>query len=147
MSNSACSVLCWPVDEYSLDSHTLGTATHTFKSWNSMIIRVNFLILIPENFGRCLLMPCLLLSPGHQQLWYIGFTMRGCLSSMMFSCVILLSWNDRKYKYILVSINLTHCGLVMVYMATEILINIGLGDGLVPNGTKPLPEPVLTYYW
>ena len=24
------------------------------------------------------------------------------------------------------------------------LINIGSGNGLVPDGTKPLPEPVLT---
>ena len=23
------------------------------------------------------------------------------------------------------------------------LVNIGLGNGLVPSGTKPLPEPVL----
>ena len=29
-------------------------------------------------------------------------------------------------------------------MATEIWVNIGLGNGLVPGGTKPLPEPVLT---
>ena len=24
--------------------------------------------------------------------------------------------------------------------------NIGSGNGLLPDGTKPLPEPVLTYY-
>ena len=29
-------------------------------------------------------------------------------------------------------------------MATEIWVNIGSGNGLVPDGTKPLPEPMLT---
>ena len=31
-------------------------------------------------------------------------------------------------------------------MATEIWVNIGSGNGLLPNGTKPLPEPMLTYH-
>ena len=31
-------------------------------------------------------------------------------------------------------------------MASEILVNIGSGNGLVPNGAKPIPEPVLTYH-
>ena len=30
-------------------------------------------------------------------------------------------------------------------MATEIWVNIGSGNGLVPDGTKPLPEPMLTF--
>ena len=29
-------------------------------------------------------------------------------------------------------------------MATEILVSIGSGNGLVPSGTNPLPEPMLT---
>ena len=29
-------------------------------------------------------------------------------------------------------------------MATYIWVNIGSGNGLLPNGTKPLPEPSLT---
>ena len=29
-------------------------------------------------------------------------------------------------------------------MATEIWVNIGSGNGLLPNSTKPLPEPMLT---
>ena len=29
-------------------------------------------------------------------------------------------------------------------MVTEILVNIGSGNGLLPDGTKPLPEPMLT---
>ena len=30
-------------------------------------------------------------------------------------------------------------------MALEILVNTGSGSGLLPDGTKPLPEPMLTY--
>ena len=30
-------------------------------------------------------------------------------------------------------------------MATQILVNIGKGNGLLPDGTKQLPEPMLTY--
>ena len=30
-------------------------------------------------------------------------------------------------------------------MATEIWVNIGSGNGLLPDGTKPLPEPMFTY--
>ena len=38
---------------------------------------------------------------------------------------------------------LTHCGQGH-HMATEIWVNIGSGNGLLPDGTKPLPEPMLT---
>ena len=31
-------------------------------------------------------------------------------------------------------------------MTTEICVDIGSGNGLLPDGTKPLPEPVLTYH-
>ena len=31
-------------------------------------------------------------------------------------------------------------------MVTEIWVNIGSGNGLLPDGTKPLPEPMLTYH-
>ena len=40
---------------------------------------------------------------------------------------------------------LTHCGLVMT-LATLIWVNIGSGNGLLPDGTKPLPEPMLMYH-
>ena len=30
-------------------------------------------------------------------------------------------------------------------MASYNLVIIGLGNGLVPNGTKPLPKPMLSY--
>ena len=32
-------------------------------------------------------------------------------------------------------------------MVSEILVNTGSGNGLVPDGTKPLPEPMLTSPW
>ena len=31
-------------------------------------------------------------------------------------------------------------------MATYIWVNIDSGNGLLPDGTKPLPEPMLTYH-
>ena len=31
------------------------------------------------------------------------------------------------------------------HMASEIWVNIGLINGLLSDGTKPLPEPMLTY--
>ena len=31
-------------------------------------------------------------------------------------------------------------------MAALSFVNIGLGNGLLPDGTKPLPEPMLTYH-
>ena len=40
---------------------------------------------------------------------------------------------------------LTHCGLVTPY-GDIIWVNIGSGNGLLPEGTKPLPEPMLTYH-
>ena len=30
------------------------------------------------------------------------------------------------------------------HMATEIWVNMGSGNGLLPDGTKPLPEPMWT---
>ena len=31
-------------------------------------------------------------------------------------------------------------------MATYIWVNIGSGNGLLPDSTKPLPEPMLIYH-
>ena len=39
----------------------------------------------------------------------------------------------------------TCCGPVMPYGDID-LVNIALGTGLLPDGTKPLPEPILTYH-
>ena len=47
--------------------------------------------------------------------------------------------------YIKISINipvLTHSGLVLSYGIME-LVNIGPGNGLLPDGTKPLLEPIM----
>ena len=38
--------------------------------------------------------------------------------------------------------NITHCGLVTPYMAPEILVNIGSGNSLLPESTKPTPVPM-----
>ena len=38
----------------------------------------------------------------------------------------------------IISLKLTQYGL-------EIWVNIGLSNALLPNGTRPLPEPMLTY--
>ena len=35
------------------------------------------------------------------------------------------------------------CGLVIPYMVTKICVNIGSGNGLLPDSTKPFPEPML----
>ena len=40
---------------------------------------------------------------------------------------------------------LTHWGRVMPYGDSD-LVNIGSGNGLLPDGTKPLPEQMLTYH-
>ena len=37
---------------------------------------------------------------------------------------------------------LTYCGLVTPY-GDKVQVNIGSGNGLLPDGTKPLPEPML----
>ena len=31
-------------------------------------------------------------------------------------------------------------------MVTQMWVNIGSGNGLLPDGTKPLPEPMLTHH-
>ena len=31
-------------------------------------------------------------------------------------------------------------------MDTQIYVNTGSGNGLLPDGTKPLPEPTLTFH-
>ena len=40
---------------------------------------------------------------------------------------------------------LTHCGLVAPYADID-MGQPGSGNGLLPDGTKPLPEPMLTYH-
>ena len=38
-----------------------------------------------------------------------------------------------------------HWSLVVPYMVTWNFVDIGSGNCLLPDGTKPIPEPVLTY--
>ena len=41
----------------------------------------------------------------------------------------------------------THCGLVTLYgIGEKILVNTGSSNGLLPDGTKPLLKPMLTYH-
>ena len=48
------------------------------------------------------------------------------------------------YTYMYAGLNDTF-GAKWRHIATEIWVNIGSDNGLLPNGTKPLPEPMLTY--
>ena len=49
-------------------------------------------------------------------------------------------YNIVEYKTIL------NTAMKWCHMATEIWVNIGSGNGLLPDGIKPLPEPTLTYH-
>ena len=43
---------------------------------------------------------------------------------------------------------LTQCGLVTPYMASQNLVHIRSDNGLLPNGTKPLPKPMsINHHW
>ena len=48
---------------------------------------------------------------------------------------------DLCYNYAI----LIHWGLVRAYGCIDV-VNIGAGNGLLPDGNKPLPQPMLTYY-
>ena len=43
------------------------------------------------------------------------------------------------------NLSLSHCGLVC-HMVAYIWVNIGSCNGLLPEGTKPLPEPMFTFH-
>ena len=61
--------------------------------------------------------------------------------------VVYIKKCDVEYFHImekLTNIVLTHWGLVMPYGDRDPWVNIGSGNGLLPGGTKPLPEPMLT---
>ena len=71
----------------------------------------------------------------HEKCWdwnaYLGLHLR----------ILVLQSTIRSLQQKLQGHILTHWGLVMPF---EIRVNIGLGNGLLPDGTKPLPEPMLT---
>ena len=43
------------------------------------------------------------------------------------------------------AVDSSSCGLLMSYVDID-LDHIGSGYGLLPEGTKPLPEPILTHH-
>ena len=56
--------------------------------------------------------------------------------------------NARQIPRIMHAVHALLCFVVVGYrpMATENWVNIGSGNGLLSEGTKPLPEPMLTYH-
>ena len=63
-----------------------------------------------------------------------------------FSCYLNFHWQGA----FCISILYTYINLLgpsdAIWLATEIWVNIGSGNGLLPDGTKPLPETMLTYH-
>ena len=58
------------------------------------------------------------------------------------------AWFIPQYMHSILSFHklcVTHCGLVAPH-GTKSWVNIGSGNGLLPGGTKPLPELMLIYY-
>ena len=39
------------------------------------------------------------------------------------------------------------CEIALRWMSSDLTVNIGSGNGLVPPGTKPLPKPLLTEFY
>ena len=56
-----------------------------------------------------------------------------------------VTWNIQCLDIKEGAVSFTYCGLVMPY-GIKIRIDNGSGNGLLPDGTKPLLEPVLTYH-
>ena len=62
-------------------------------------------------------------------------------------CLVVFTWRQfhrKGEKYILHIFWLMKQINRWCLMVTQIWVNIGSGNGLVPDGTKPLPEPMLT---
>ena len=55
---------------------------------------------------------------------------------------------QRSIEVMYIHVYITHWGLVMPFGDIDLgqQLNIGSGNGLLPDGTKPLPEPMLTYH-
>ena len=57
-----------------------------------------------------------------------------------------LTSNGKDHRYIMLSHVFTHCGQGMPYGDIDLgQVNIGSGNGLLPDGAKPLPEPVSSH--
>ena len=108
--------------------------------WKSeLILATNFGSLCPkvtevgsQNFGY--------------QIWVCTRLHRGCTEfPLRVSCSILAHttvYGSRECKYIIIFLqNNTHSH----YMALQVLVNFWSGNGLVPDGTKPLPDEMLIF--
>ena len=62
----------------------------------------------------------------------------------MGSQFLYIKWNTVVF-FIIPLTTLTYCGLVTPY-GDIYLVNIGSGNGLLPDGNNPLLEPMLTYH-
>ena len=127
------------------------------KKWHKMkkkitIFNLTLLMLKLEYFGQTraklwLLIPWFLASPEHQQPWYWLCRITRSVSSIrknlnhMHQC-----WKTIKKMQIYFLRFSNSFWSDEVIWNQEILINIDPGNGLVPDVTKPLPEPMLTYY-
>ena len=96
-----------------------------------------------------LMMPWLLKMPEHQQAWY--WLCR--IDNMYYCCfrvnLIYLGQATPKIwfkMWIWSLVIFNSLGPSDAIWCTEICVNIGSGNGLLPDGTKPLPEPMLTYH-
>ena len=57
----------------------------------------------------------------------------------------ILFFQLRSHRGMFRMVKLSHCGLMTLY-GDNIWIIIGSGNGLLPDGTKPLPQPILIYH-
>ena len=68
--------------------------------------------------------------------------------SLLHGCLVKsVEWSWQRNKFVFTQYwvinHLTNWGLVMPY-GDMVWVNIGPGNGLLPDGTNPLPEPMLT---
>ena len=68
---------------------------------------------------------------------FLYFVIEKFVTFISTMCQLRKWYPDQRLKFI-------HCGLRTPYMASYALVTIGLANSLLPDSTKPLPEPVLT---
>ena len=59
------------------------------------------------------------------------------------------NWANAQWEFTISSllcINSLHAVAQLWHLVRQILVNIGWSNGLLPDGTKPLPQPMLTIY-
>ena len=97
-------------------------------------------------------MACCLPSHYLNQWWHdLDWTLRNeCQLNLNHNIIILIQkyiskWRLRKKSAIFLNPNeLTPCGLVTAHDDKRVDLDNGSGNGLLPDDTKPLPEPMLT---